>query len=107
MARGSRTSRAERRTQKERAVSALERGLPVATPPSKRVAVGASSPARPTSHAPVPSAPGASQPIPMAVKLLGLGLGLLALVYGLTLFRDHKSVPGPAAAPAHSIGAVK
>ena len=104
MARGSRTSRAERRTQKERAVSALERGLPVATPPSKRVAVGASSPARPTSHAPVPSA---SQPIPLAVKLLGLGLGLLALVYGLTLFRDHKSVPGPAAAPANSIGAVK
>jgi len=39
--------------------------------------------------------------MPMPVKLLGLGLGLLGLVYGLTLFRDHKSVPDSPAARAN------
>ena len=29
--------------------------------------------------------------VPIAVKLLMLGLLILGLVYGLTLFRDHKS----------------
>jgi hypothetical protein len=42
--------------------------------------------------------------MPLAVKLLGLGLGLLGLVYGLTLFRDHKSLPDPTVAPANMIG---
>jgi hypothetical protein len=27
--------------------------------------------------------------LPLGVKLVGLALGLLGLVYGLTLFRDH------------------
>ncbi len=45
--------------------------------------------------------------MPLAVKLLGLGLGLLGLVYGLTLFRDHKSLRDPAVAPANLTGSVK
>jgi len=45
--------------------------------------------------------------MPLAVKLLGLGLGLLGLVYGLTLFRDHKSRPEPAVLPANMTGALK
>ena len=101
MARGSRSraSRAERRMQKERAASALEHGLPVPTPLPKRVALSAASSARPSRN-PVGRAARprcgrdvASQRMPLAVKLLGLGLGLLGLVYGLTLLRDHKSRP--------------
>jgi hypothetical protein len=37
----------------------------------------------------------------MAVKLLGFALGLLGLVYGLTLFRDRRSPESPAATPAN------
>jgi len=37
--------------------------------------------------------------MPLAVKLLAGGLGLLVLVYGLTLFRDHKDAEA-ARAPA-------
>ena len=45
--------------------------------------------------------------MPLAVKLLALGLGLLGLVYGLTLLRDHKSVSEPAAAPGNVTNSVK
>jgi hypothetical protein len=45
--------------------------------------------------------------MPLAVKLLGLGLGLLGLVYGLTLFRDRKSLAEPVTAPATMTGALK
>jgi hypothetical protein len=36
--------------------------------------------------------------MPLAVKLLAGGLGLLAVIYGLTLFRDHED-PSTAHAP--------
>ncbi len=102
--------------QKERAASALERGLPVPTPLPKRVSASAAPGARSSSNPPGRGrplslsslgAPGSSQRLPLAVKLLGLGLGLLGLVYGLTLFRDHKSLRDPAVAPASLTGAVK
>ena len=107
MARGSRSraSRAERRMQKERAASALERGLPVPTPLPKRATNPASNPrsssnpARGHSGSLAAARPG--QGLPLFVKLLGLGLGLLGLVYGLTLFRDRKSLPDPAALPSN------
>ena len=108
MARGSRSraSRAERRMQKERAASALQHGLPVPTSAPKRVAANAAPGVRPSSNPPggggslSPALAVSSQRLPLAVKLLGLGLGLLGLVYGLTLFRDHKSSPGPAGVTA-------
>jgi len=43
--------------------------------------------------------------MPLAVKLLGLGVGLLCLVYGLTLFRDRKPLLGPSATGASLTGA--
>ena len=109
MARGSRSraSRAERRMQKERAASALERGLPVPTPLPKRVAANTALGARPNSNppsngrSPAAATTSPNQRLPLAVKLLGLGLGLLGLIYGLTLFRDHKSNPEPVSAPAN------
>jgi hypothetical protein len=105
----SRASRAERRMQKERAASALQRGLPVPTPLPKRAPVSAAprSSSNPAGRGRSPAVGPASsgQRMPLAVKLLGLGLGLLGLVYGLTLFRDHKSPPDPAAAPANMTGA--
>jgi len=112
MARGSRSraSRAERRMQKERAASALQRGLPVPTPLPKRAAPSAASRVRSSANSPdrarSPSLDPSSsnQRMPLAVKLLGLGLGLLGLVYGLTLFRDHRSVPDPAAVRANMTG---
>jgi len=114
MARGSRSraTRAERRMQKERAASALQRGLPVPTPLPRRVVAGAASRTGTTSSPPggrslSPRAGSSGQSMPLAVKLLGLGLGLLGLVYGLTLFRDHKSRPDPAALPANMTGALK
>ena len=104
----SRASRAERRMQKERAASALQRGLPVPTPLPKRAPASAAprSSSSPSGRARSPASGSTSsdQRMPLAVKLLGLGLGLLGLVYGLTLFRDHKSLPDPAVAPANMTG---
>jgi len=110
MARGtrSRASRAERRLQKERAASALRHGLPV--PPLERVSLSAASGVRPSTNSAGRSGSDAasqSQRMPLAVKLLGLGLILLGLVYGLTLLRDHKSVSEPALMPANGANAVK
>lgn len=80
-----RGSRAERRKQKERAASAVKHGLAVALPrPSKR-SEPAAEPGRPT-----PSQVAGRAPLPLPVKLLGLGLALLGLVYGLTVFRDRR-----------------
>src|SRR3954463_6529371 len=96
MARGprSRASRAERRMQKERAASALAHGLPVPTPLPTRVRSGdlrswRAAQAGGALRTPVPRP--ASSGLPLGVKLLGLALGLLGLVYGLTVFRDHLS----------------
>ncbi len=90
MARGprSRASRAERRMQKERAASALAHGLPVPTPLPTRVRSSDARSSRPPAHllTPVPRSG-----LPLGVKLLGLVLGLLGLLYGLTVFRDHVS----------------
>lgn len=95
MARGprSRASRAERRMQKERAASALKHGLPVPTPLPTRARGFGSGSSRPlsgsaSSRTPMPAVP--SKGLPLVVKLVGLALGLLGLVYGLTLFRDHR-----------------
>jgi hypothetical protein len=111
MARGSRSraSRAERRMQKERAASALQHGLPVPTPLPKRAAAAPrvrsneSSPDRARSPSLGPA--NSNQRMPLAVKLLGIGLGLLGLVYGLTLLRDQPSTPDPAAVRANMTGA--
>ncbi len=84
--------------QKERAASALKHGLPVPTPLPSRARGGESLGLRssaggsaPPSFRPPSSAPG-SRRMPLAVKLLGVGLALLGVVYGLTLFRDYKAV---------------
>jgi hypothetical protein len=89
--------------QKERAASALQHGLPVPTPLPKRAPVSGTSNARPRSNPPGGSrspaaAAASSRRMPLAVKLLGIGLGLLGLVYGLTLLRDRKPIDEPAAA---------
>ncbi|MET0792044.1 MAG: hypothetical protein ABW061_11035 [Polyangiaceae bacterium] len=94
MARGprSRASRAERRMQKERAASALAHGLPVPTPLPTRVRgsdLRTSRPPAADSNLRTPTPSSASGGLPLAVKLVGFGLGLLGLVYGLTVFRDH------------------
>ena len=88
--------------QRERAASALERGLPVPTPEPKRVSASAASP---SSNPPGRSPAATSARMPLAVKLLGLGLALLGLVYGLTLFRDHQSTPNSAPAGTNLSGA--
>lgn len=99
--------------QKERAERALERGLPVPTPLPKRAPVTPGSTSRPNvtssdrGRLPAASAASLRQRIPLSVKLLGLGLGLLGLVYGLTVFRDQKPSPQPAASPASLPAAVK
>lgn len=106
MSRGTRSgaSRADRRSHKERAAHALQHGLPVPMPQPKRVPGSAASNARPSSNPAGQGRPAAagvsSQRMPLALKLLGLGVGLLGLVYGLTLLRDHKSPPDPALTPA-------
>ena len=104
----SRASRAERRMQKERAASAIARGLPVPTPLPTRVR-GTDSRSSNSPHGggvlrtPLPSSARASRGLPLGVKLVGLALGLLGLVYGLTLFRDHlASVEAPSAPSAQS-----
>jgi hypothetical protein len=46
--------------------------------------------------------------MPLAVKLLGLGLLLLGVVYGLTLFRDRRGAePDRAGAPSEHKPAVQ
>jgi hypothetical protein len=97
----SRATRAERRMQKERAASALAHGLPVPTPPPARSRGGDAFSSRPPSSAPPLS--GQARPsgalgnrLSLPVKLLGVGLGLLGALYGLTLLRDHKD-----AVPTH------
>ncbi len=93
--------------QKERAASALQRGLPVPTPLPKRVSASPRTSSNPPAGVRLQGVAKSSQRMPLAVKLLGLGLGLLGLVYGLTLFRDHKSLAEPAAAPANLAGTIK
>jgi hypothetical protein len=100
----SRASRAERRMQKERAASALAHGQPVPTPLPSRVRGGDPRSSRwPQGGAfrtPVPNAP--QRGLPLGVKLLGLALGLLGLVYGLTFFRDHLARLEASSAPSPS-----
>jgi hypothetical protein len=89
----SRATRAERRMQKERAASALAHGLPVPTPLPTRTRGSEYSSLRPPASTLSVSRPSSVPPgrrMPLAVKLLAGGLGLLVIVYGLTLFRDHK-----------------
>src|SRR3954467_11503434 len=115
MARGSRSraSRAERRMQKERAERALERGLPVPTPLPTRLGPGAASNSRQNSQSTgsarssTPRLAGPSRGVPLAIKLIGLGVGLLGLVYGLTVLRDRKSAAEPPVLPATLSGALK
>ena len=89
----SRASRAERRQSKERAASALQHGLPVAAvPPPRRpepASVGS------WSEPGLKQSPAEERRVPIAVKLLMLGVVILGLIYGLTLFRDHKSSVEP------------
>ncbi|HEX3852987.1 MAG TPA: hypothetical protein VHW01_18620 [Polyangiaceae bacterium] len=90
--------------QKERAASALAHGLPVPTPPPTRTRSTEHSSSRPPSSAPPLARPSSAPPgrrMPLAVKLLAGGLGLLVVVYGLTLFRDHKDADAvrPSSAP--------
>ncbi len=72
--------------QKERAASALAHGLPVPTPLPTRIRASDARSSGPPSRllTPVPRSG-----LPLGVKLLGVALGLLGLLYGLTLFRDH------------------
>ncbi|MES1172953.1 MAG: hypothetical protein ABUL62_01400 [Myxococcales bacterium] len=44
----------------------------------------------------------ASRGLPLGVKLVGLALGLLGLVYGLTVFRDHLASVEAALVPSAS-----
>ncbi|MEO7034819.1 MAG: hypothetical protein ABI548_13000 [Polyangiaceae bacterium] len=99
--------------QKERAASALKHGLPVPTPlPTRtrgRDVTGSRQPTSGTPYSRSPSSAPGVRRMPVAVKLLGVGLLLLGAVYGLTVIRDHRSleperarVPGtqqPAAQP--------
>jgi hypothetical protein len=98
----SRASRAERRVLKERIQSAQKHGLPVPPPPQARQR--ATDPARASVlSAAADAARVPRQRMPLFVKLLGLGLGLLAAVYALTLLRDHGAKAGaerPKSAPA-------
>ncbi len=98
--------------QKERAASALAHGLPVPTPlPDARARHGRAELASPrarsnASSARIPTPTPTVRPgLPLAVKLLGLALGLLGLVYGLTLFRDHLARVEASLAPSASSAA--
>ena len=80
--------------QKERAASAFKHGLPVPIPePRARTLLTPSSPSPARSS----SLPPGSRRMPIAVKLLLLGLGILGSIYGMTLLRDRSS--GPQAIP--------
>ena len=103
MARGSRSgaSRAERRIQRQRVASALEHGLPAPTqlvkPMFAEPASGAHPHSTPGVRGETPTTASKTRHIPLAVKLLGFGFALLALVYGLTLLRDRGAQAEPAA----------
>jgi len=94
--------------QKERAASALAHGLPVPPPPPSRARVPDAGGARPSRSSSMPPSvrsgrpPSANRRMPLAVKLLGIGLLLLGVIYGLTLFRDRHSEANNAAHPAES-----
>jgi hypothetical protein len=100
----SRASRSERRMLKERAASALKHGLPVPMPPPARTRVpeplSSRSSSAPPSGGRASTAP--NRRMPLAVKFLGIGLLLLGVIYGLTLFRDHKREANVALTPAES-----
>ena len=91
MGRGARNgrSRSERRLSKERAASATTHGLPIAL--ARPGAPRAVTPPSPTAQAGASPEPG----LPVPLKLLGLGLLLLGLVYGLTLLRERHPTPEP------------
>ena len=94
MGRGPRArgSRSERRQRNERAASAAERGLPLASAAPVRVAAGERASTRERGQ----GADAASKPrLPVAIKLLGVGLALLIVIYGLTLLRDRPRAPEP------------
>ena len=75
---------------KERAASALKHDL---TPPPARARIPDVSSSRSSSVPPSGARVGASanRRMPLAVKLLGIGLLLLGVIYGLTLFRDRRT----------------
>jgi hypothetical protein len=79
---------------KERAASATKHGLPVASPPlvhrPKSAFEGGPALSAASRDAEPPNAR-----MPLAVKLLGLGLALLGALYGLTRFRDREPTPQP------------
>jgi hypothetical protein len=83
---------------KERAASALKHGLPVPTPPPSRARAPNMPSARSSSIPPERAPAPVTRRMPLPVKLLGVGLLLLGVIYGLTLFRDHKSEPEAASA---------
>jgi hypothetical protein len=89
---------------KERAASAIKHGLPVPTPAPTRArvpdVVRSRSPGAPPSGSREPAPH--ERRMPLAVKLLGGGLLLLGVIYGLTLFRDHRSEPEATQPPAET-----
>jgi hypothetical protein len=89
---------------KERAASALEHGLPVpASPPARaRVPDVGSARAARTSSVPPSGRSASNRRMPLAVKLLGIGLLLLGVIYGLTLFRDRHTELDAVAVPAET-----
>jgi hypothetical protein len=95
--------------QKERAASALAHGLPVPPPPPSRARVPDAGGVRSSRSSSAPPSVGSGRPtsanrrMPLAVKLLGLGLLLLGVIYGLTLFRDRRSEAGNAPHPAETV----
>ena len=98
--------------QKERAASALAHGLPVPPPPPGRARVPDVGGARSSRSSSTPPSVGqgrrisTSRRMPLAVKLLGIGLLLLGVIYGLTRFRDRRSeadnAPHPAETDTHT-----
>jgi len=95
MGRGPRArgSRSERRQRNERAASAAERGLPLASAASARVAASELPSTRERGRG--AEAAGRKPRLPAAIKLLGVGLALLIVIYGLTLLRDRPRAPEP------------
>jgi len=95
MGRGPRArgSRSERRQRNERAASAAERGLPLASAAPARVAAGERASTRDRGQG--VDAAGSKPRLPVAIKLLGVGLALLIVIYGLTLLRDRPRAPEP------------